>query len=327
MKILVTGASGFIGSFLVESALEQGFEVWAAVRPRSSRRWLQDPRIHFITLSFEADEPLRRALLDHKSAHGAWDYVVHAAGATKCLHEADFRRINTEGTERLARLLVETQTISGRLAFISSLSVMGLNPLADTPRPNTAYGRSKLAAEQALQSMAELDYVVLRPTGVYGPREQDYLMMAKSIRRHIDFAVGYRPQVLTFIYVRDLVQAVWQALRTGRRGAAYALTDGQEYASRDFSLLLQQELKVRGVLHITAPLCFLRLVCTVCQWWSHLTGRPATLNLDKYRIMSQRDWRADITPAIRDFGYHPEYPLARGVKETIRWATAEAGRL
>ena len=160
MKILITGASGFIGSYLVEEALNAGMEVWAAVRQSSSREYLQDSRIRFFHLDLRSDEALATSLDNHVGTHGPWDYVVHAAGATKCRTTDDFRRINTEGTLRLARLLVERGALRSRFVFISSLSIVGAvadtpaepsaaqpkglygYPLitdSDTPQPNTAY--------------------------------------------------------------------------------------------------------------------------------------------------------------------------------------------
>jgi len=254
--------------------------------------------------------------------------VVHAAGATKCRRPEDFALVNTEGTERLARLLLATRALRHRLLFISSLSICGplhedtYAPLtaADVPQPNTAYGHSKWAAECLLGEIPGLDYVVLRPTGVYGPRERDYFMMAKSIAGHVDFAVGYRRQVITFVYVRDVATAVFQALEQGRRGRAYFLTDGGEYASRTFSDLLQQALGVRrcDALHRSAVGCCASSAAQApCGGVS--TGRAVTLNTDKYHIMKQRNWRCDITPACNDFGYAPRYPLERGVAEAVAW--------
>lgn len=120
MKILVTGASGFIGSYIVEEALRQGMETWAAVRPSSSRKYLQDERIHFINLNLSSKEELISQLDGQE-----FDYVVHAAGATKCLHAEDFYRVNTEGTKNLVGALIALKMPIKRFVFVSSLSIFG----------------------------------------------------------------------------------------------------------------------------------------------------------------------------------------------------------
>lgn len=329
MRILITGASGFIGSFLVEHALSLGMETWAAVRPTSSRRYLQDSRIRFIELDLGQDARLHEQLATQVAEYGAFDAVVHAAGATQCRKPEDFFHINAKGTHRLASQLMETGALrhSGRFVFISSLSVWGpaceqsLRPIttADKPVPNTAYGRSKLQAEKSLSQVDGLNYIILRPTGVYGPRERDYFLMARSISRHVDFSVGFKPQMLTFIYVRDLVQAVFLALEKGKSGHGYFLTDGGRYTSRTFSDLLQMEMGVRHVAHIVAPLWLLRAICALSGRIAALTGRTVTLNPDKYNIMRQRNWLCDISPARKELGYKPEWPLTRGVHEAVAW--------
>lgn len=327
-KILITGASGFIGSFMVERALALGMETWAAVRSTSSRKYLTDKRIHFINLNLGNEKELYTQLKEHLDTEGRpFDYVIHAAGATKCRRVEDFFSINAEGTERLALSLRLTEALKadGRFVFISSLSVMGPahekdnQPITehDLPVPNTAYGASKLQAESLLADVKGLNYVVLRPTGVYGPRERDYAMMAQSIRHHIDFAVGYRPQTLTFIYVADLVDAAFLALEHGECGRKYFLTDGAEYSSRAFSDLIQQRLGVRHVLHVTVPLWVLRVVSWIAEHAARMLGTTSTLNSDKYRIMCQRNWRCDITPARKELGYCPQWPLKRGVDATF----------
>ena len=332
-SILITGASGFIGSFLVERGLEAGMNVWAALRATSSRKYLTDGRTQFIELDLGHDERLRAQLKAHAEQHGPFDYVIHAAGATKCRRPEDFQKTNAEGTLRLALSLLETGALrpEGRFVFLSSLSVCGpvheidFEPITenDTPLPNTAYGRSKLQAERYLADVPGLNYVVLRPTGVYGPRERDYFMMAKSIRQHVDFAVGFRPQVLTFIYVADLVEAAYLALDHGPRGAVYPLSDGRQYTSRTFSDLLQLELGVKRVVHVTAPLWVLWLVSCIAGKAAALLGRTSTLNLDKYRIMRQRNWKCSIEAARRDLGYRPQWPLTRGVRASVEWYKAE----
>ena len=289
MKILITGASGFIGSFIVEEALNRGFETWAAVRKSSSKAFLQDERIHFIELNLSSKEQLVEQLKGQQ-----FDYVVHAAGVTKCLNKADFHRINTEGTKHLVEALLEVKMPLKRFVFVSSLSVFGAIKEKmpydeiredDTPQPNTEYGRSKLATEQYLDSLgARVPYIILRPTGVYGPREKDYFMMAKSIKQHIDFAVG-----------------------------------GEVYQSTTFSDLIHKELGRPWWLRITAPTWLLRIITFFGEYVGRMTGKVTALNKDKYNILKQRNWRCDITPALQELGYEPKVKLEEGVKRTIKW--------
>lgn len=324
MKILITGASGFIGSFIVEEALKQGFETWAAIRKSSSKEYLQDERIHFIELNLSSKAQLIEQLRPHQ-----FDYVVHAAGVTKCLNKADFRRINTEGTKNLVDALLDLQMPLKRFVFLSSLSVFGAikeqlpyNEIRedDTPKPNTEYGRSKLEAERYIDSIgSRLPYTILRPTGVYGPREKDYFMMAKSIKQHIDFAVGYQRQDITFVYVTDVVQAVFLALEKGETGRKYFLSDGQVYQSTTFSDLIHEELGRPWWLRITAPVWVLRVVTFFGEYIGHMTGKVTALNNDKYNILRQRNWRCDIEPARRELGFEPKVQLKEGVKTTIQW--------
>jgi nucleoside-diphosphate-sugar epimerase len=324
MKILITGASGFIGSFIVEEALKQGFETWAAVRKSSSKEYLQDERIHFIELNLSSKAQLIEQLQPHQ-----FDYVVHAAGVTKCLNKADFRRINTEGTKNLVDALLDLQMPLKRFVFLSSLSVFGAIKEQlpydeiredDTPKPNTEYGRSKLEAEKYIDSIgSRLPYTILRPTGVYGPREKDYFMMAKSIKQHIDFAVGYQRQDITFVYVTDVVQAVFLALEKGETGRKYFLSDGQIYQSTTFSDLIHEELGRPWWLRITAPVWVLRVVTFFGEYIGHMTGKVTALNNDKYNILRQRNWRCDIEPARRELGFEPKVQLKEGVKTTIQW--------
>ena len=173
-SVLVTGASGFIGSFIVEEALKRGFDVWAGIRSSSSREYLQDSRIHFLELDFAHSDVLCAQLSAHKEANGKFDYIIHCAGATKCVDKNDFDRVNYLQTRNFADTLRNLDMIPGQFVFISTLSVFGpvheksYTPIReeDTPLPNTAYGLSKLKAEAYLQSMPDFPYVIYRPTGV-----------------------------------------------------------------------------------------------------------------------------------------------------------------
>jgi UDP-glucose 4-epimerase len=312
-RILITGASGFIGSFLCEESLKRGFSTWAALRATSSRRWLQKPDLQFITLDLTNRTALRQQL---KGCGVRFDVVIHAAGATKCLKTEEFDFHNYQCTRNLVEALMEADLMPHQLIYLSSLSATY----------GSTYGNSKLKAEQWLHDTLDASntgLVVFRPTGVYGPREKDYFMMAQSIARHVDFSVGFEPQILTFVYVNDLVGAIMAAVERGVSEGTFNVTDGGEYASRTFSDLIQQELGVKHVLHITAPLWLLKVISVISEEWGKLTGKPSTLNRDKYKMMAQRDWRCDIRPMIEVLGYQPQWQLPRGVKETIAWYKKE----
>ena len=331
-SILITGASGFIGSFIVSSALRRGYDVWAGLRATSSRQWLpaEGPTMHYFVADYSSPDALRAALVAHRDTYGAFQYVVHCAGVTKSANSAAFDRVNHQQTALLADTLVELGMTPRLFVFLSSLSVMGPVresdftdiSLDDTPRPNTAYGRSKLAAEQHLQGLANFPYIILRPTGVYGPRERDYLMAMRAVARRLDFAAGRTRQDLTFVYVADVAQAVFRAIDSGLTRRTYFLSDGLVYDKHRFGELVRREIGLHAIYHFDCPLWLLSVICSLSQWWAGLRKRPSTLNRDKRRIMAQRNWRCDIGPARREIGYEPEYNLELGIKEAIMWYKA-----
>lgn len=330
-RVLVTGASGFIGSFLVEGGLERGMDVWAGVRKTSSRKYLQDKRIRFAELNFGNKQQLKEQLSAHLQEHGGWDYIVHCAGVTKCLNQADFERGNYLATVNFVEALKELHLVPERFMYISSLSIFGpiheddyapINEL-DRPQPNTAYGVSKLKAERYLQALNDFPYVIYRPTGVYGPRERDYFLMAQSVKQHVDFAAGFKRQDITFIYVKDLVQAVYLGAKPEALRRAYFVSDGEVYASSTFSDLIKKELGNPWLLRIKCPLWLLKVISIVAETGAGWMGKTSTLNRDKYNIMKQRNWRCDISPIVNELGYRPEYLLERGVKETMAWYKKE----
>lgn len=332
MKLLVTGASGFIGSFLVESGIERGYEVWAGMRSTSSRTFLPVEHVSFVELDLASPEKLASQLIAFKKEFGRWDYVIHAAGVTKCIDKKEFFRVNYEGTKNLVDALETLGMAPLKFIYLSSLSVFGpvreglpYTPImdSDVPCPDTEYGKSKLMAERYIMGHASFPYMILRPTGVYGPREKDYFKMALSIKKHVDFAVGYRPQVITFIYVKDLVKAVFLAMESNVENRCYFVSEPQGYGSRAFSDLIQREMGVKHVLHVKAPVWLLKVISLCAGLLSGFTGKPSTLNSDKYRIMKQRNWLCDTEPIEKELGFKAGYTLEKGTIETIKWYKKE----
>lgn len=324
-RLLIVGAGGFIGGFIASRGLERGYETWVTVRESTSRRYLDDERLNFIVLDYDDPASIRESLASALPEGEKWDYVIYNLGATKCANFMDFDRINYRYLVNVVEALKAIGKTPDRFLFMSSLSAMGLidektyRPItnADRPNPNTRYGLSKMKAEQYLTNMSGLDYIIFRATGVYGPHEKDYLMMIKSIDSHIDVGMGYRKQLLTFIYVDDLVSAMYDALAAGVSRKTYIIAEPQAYTQKEFRDIVSKELGGRWVLPLKLPMWVVLAVSTVAEKIGAMRGKPSTLNRDKYKIMKQRNWNADVSEAQRDFGFHADYDLRRGVHETV----------
>ena len=144
------------------------------------------------------------------------------------------------------------------------------------------------------------------------------MTMVNSIRKGVDVAVGYKQQDLTFIYVSDVVKAVFSSMKSAKTvGKAYFLSDGEVYSSRTFSDYIIEALGKKHVARLRFPLAILRLVCALSDVWMHISGKLSTLNNDHYNILKQRNWRCDITPAMRDFDFSPQVRLKEGVGKIV----------
>lgn len=331
-KILITGASGFIGGFLVEEALRRGYETWAGVRSSSSRAHLQDERIRFIDLKYSDREALAAQLADFAREHGAWEYVIHNAGLTKALDKKDFFRINAENTGHLIEALAASGCMPKKFLLMSSLSSYGAGDetsfrpigLDDPQLPDTAYGKSKLEAENLVRRQSYFPYVILRPTGVYGPGEKDYFMEIKSVKAGLDLAVGFTPQRITFIYVKDLATVAFLALENEAvRNRHYFVADGDVHTDKSFARMIQDILQKKHVLHARIPIGCVYVACQCSEWIGKLLKKSMTLNTDKYIILKQRNWICDVAPLQKDLGFVPAYPLRRGLEESIEWYRKE----
>lgn len=162
-----------------------------------------------------------------------------------------------------------------------------------------------------------MPYVIFRPTGVYGPRDKDYQILIRSIRSHIDLSLGLRPQQITFVYIEDLVQAVFLAIEKGVKHRSYLITDGNTYNSRDFTDAVRAAMGNPFTLHIPVPLWMGRIAASIVDVCGRVLGHSFTFNSDKFRILAQRNWKCDISPLVDELGYRPRYNLIDGVAETL----------
>ena len=330
MRIFVVGAGGFAGGFLVEEALRRGHEVWAGVRESTSRRYLTDKRIRFVTLDFDRPESLTAALSEALPEGERWDWIVYNLGATKCLSFSDFSKINCDYLRAFTTALEGSGKVPDKLLYMSSLSAVGpgdekgYSPFTEEmiPHPNTRYGASKLKAEMHL-AMSGIPHIIFRATGIYGPRDKDYFLMFKSIEKGVDFSVGFRKQMLSFIYVEDLARAVYDALEKAPVGETYNVAEPRTYTQKEFREIASSELGRRHVLGVRVPLWGLKIVSAVAEKWGVARMQPSTLNRDKYNIMKQRNWAVDVRKAREGFGFSPRVDLREGVRKAVDWYKKE----
>lgn len=329
-SLLIVGAGGFIGGFIASKALELGYETYVGVRKTTSRRFLTDGRLRFVEFDYDDSDSLEKQIMGNVPSSGRWDYIIWNLGATKCPNFADFNRINYIYVRDFVNKLIELGKQPERFLYVSSLSALGpgdernYTPLTSKtiPNPNTWYGVSKIKSETFLETVSDrLNWIIFRPTGVYGPHEKDYLMMIKSIDRGWDVGMGFKKQLLTFIYVEDLVDAMFAALKAPGDSVLkrkYIISEDRAYTQGEFRKIVCGHLGRKRAIPIKFPMWMVYGISWLSEKIAAAQGKASTLNRDKFKIMKQRNWDCDITDAKRDFGFCPRWSLDDGIRETVR---------
>ena len=321
-KVLITGASGFVGYHLVQEALRQNLEVVAAVRPTSQTTHLQHLPVRFLSLPYQDPRGLVQVLEE-----GQYAYIIHAAGLTKAKTPAAYTLVNATYTRNLGEAAVRADMPLRRFVFMSSLAALGpvswgvSQPIAPAhlPRPVTAYGKSKLLAEQYLGNLGGLPLVTLRPTAVYGPREGDLYLLIKAVFRGLEPYVGRNAQKLSFIYVKDLAEITLRALTLpGGNQLSYNLSDGNSYDKYAFAEVTKKLLRKKTLrFHLPMPLA--KAVAFLLEGACRLGDNVPALNREKLAELSAANWICSIREPQQDMGFAPRYNLETGLAETLSW--------
>lgn len=320
-KILITGASGFIGGYLVDKALEMGFDTYAGIRASSNKQYLRDARIKFCYLDYEDHQNLKEELSHHR-----FDYIIHNAGITKAKNEEDYYKVNEGYLINFVNSLIQHELIPSKFIFISSLAAYGPAEYTSegivtedsTPHPVTSYGKSKLAGEKFLKTKIDFPYNIIRPTAVYGPREQDLLTVYELINRRLELFIGYNKQQLTFVYVQDLVDIIFQVLLKGKAGKNYFATDGNSYSSEELHNAIKENLK-KPTIKIKLPIFAVETLARLTELYSKMSNRYPALNKEKVNELKCQSWVCDVAPLQEDFNFVPQFDLKRGMAKTISW--------
>ena len=317
MKVLVTGANGFVGSHVAERLLARGgVDLRLMLRRTSNLDYIQG-------LDYERVEGDMRNAESLRAAVQGVDAVAHVAGATSALSEAAYQEINALGTA----VLVDAAAKAGvkRFVYVSSQAAHGPNDgpeprIPDPPRPITPYGRSKLEGEYpVLAQRNDMSVAVLRPPVVYGPRDRALLPFYRLAKLHFVPVYGRGDRLLSWINVQDCADAIVAAtLAEGPTGAVYTLSDGSTHTWRSLVRAFGDALG-RRVFAIPTPPPLFKLTAYGAAALQTLSRRTLPLSPDEVKHMEPRYWVCDHAAITRDLGWAPVFDIHAGFADMLRW--------
>ncbi|MDZ7344951.1 MAG: NAD-dependent epimerase/dehydratase family protein [candidate division KSB1 bacterium] len=328
MRALVTGATGFIGSILVEKLIERikqhhngsDSRIFCLVRQTSSLHWLQGLAVEFVRGDL-FDKAALAAVLPEVT------HVFHLAGATKAKSKAEYFRNNSEATRHLIQLCSNHARKLERFVYISSLAAAGpsrdghLITEDEPPNPISIYGRSKLAGEQACQEFCQqLPITIVRPPVVYGPHDRDIYEYFKQVKMGIRLRLGSHERKISLIHVRDLVEGILRASESPKAiGETYFLTNLQPHELSELGRIIAARVMQKKTIEITVPERVAPVVAAVAELGAQITGKPALLNFDKVKEMREHYWVCSGEKAKQQLGFTPALSVEEGLRQTYWW--------
>lgn len=324
-KVLVVGSSGFIGSNLVKEALHQGYNVYAGIRESSNLQLLPKNEIQLIEFDLSSPAQIKSVLQDFAAQNAHFDFIIYNAGITYARKIHDFIAVNFQNTKNFTVALQESGMQFRKFLFVSSLSAFGPGDVSFTPievshpkNPISTYGKSKLMAEKHIASLNNFPHLIINPTAVYGPGDKDFLKFISLVNSGFEFHLGRSKQMLSMIYVKDLVRVMIHLLESRFVNRSYLVSDLIEYDRQRLvevikSILNKKTIKIR----FPAPLIKtgVRFVDSIYE----LFGSRPFLNAEKLAEMTTSNWICNAEETWEHANSQPAYSLEKGMKETIDW--------
>lgn len=319
MKALVTGATGFIGSHLVEALVERRIQVRCLVRNKRHLGWIKDCPVEFVIGDCREKNSLRQGVKDV-------DQVFHLAGATTAVKEETYFEVNALGTENLLQVCIENHTPLNKFIYLSSQAAAGPcrsggeKKESDACEPVSPYGKSKLLGEElALSHSHELPLLILRPCAVYGPRDKGFYALLKCLSKGIKPCLSGNDQHISLCYVQDLVRAILSAAESPmQNGEIFFLSDGQNYRMEEIGNIFAQAMGI-SALRLRLPKQMLFGMAFFAECFSKVSGKPSILSRGKVEEMIRKNWLCDITKARALLDFEPRISLARGAELAVAW--------
>lgn len=300
LKILITGANGFVGSHIVEELLDKKYQVTCIVRKTSDLKW-----INSLPLSYKYGDLSDKNFVELcvKDA----DIIIHCAGTVRAFTKEEYFNVNVEYTKNICEAVLNVKKDLKKFIFISSQAAMGPSTsekprkLSDKEMPVSDYGLSKLAAEEEIKKLfdGKIPYTILRPASVYGPRDKDIFIFFNLVHKHLR-PKTIQKRFIQLVYVKDVAKAVIASIENPKSdNKLYYLAEEKAYTWADIGITISKSVG-RKAIPIPLPDFVFKFAGIIAQTFSHIIGKPAVLNRQKITEMLQKYWTADTKPAESD---------------------------
>ncbi|QQR81845.1 MAG: NAD(P)-dependent oxidoreductase [Deltaproteobacteria bacterium] len=328
MKVLVTGATGFLGSHLVDRLLAQGDEVHVLSRKTSNLRWLKDKPLTF----HEGD--VTGSLEQIENAVSKMDIIYHVAGVVQALKEETYFQVNAFGTKQILDACLRVNPQVKRIVIVTSLAAHGPGtqegiPAKESDRnlPVNAYGQSKLEAEKiAAFYMDKIPITIIRPPAIYGPRDEQFLSLFKMVQSGIVILPGLRKKIINACHVQDVVSGIILAALSDKAvGEIFFIGNDKNYSWEEAAVIFSDVIGKKVIL-FSIPSIIVYAAALVADFISHLTSKLLPLSWDSATNFIQKNWMLDISKAKELLEYKPQISLHAGVENTYHYLL-ESGTL
>jgi dihydroflavonol-4-reductase len=319
MKILITGATGFIGSHLTEELQRRGHTIRCLIRKNSNLEWIKHLPVEYIEGDYSDIDSLKNAVADI-------DQIYHAAGVTKSKTKEGYFNGNHISTRNLLQAVLASNKNLKRFIQISSGTATGPsndgNPIKeDAPlHPITTYGISKMEAEkECLRLMDKIPITIVRPPAVYGPRDKDVFEFFNTINKGLQPMVGFKDTYVSLIHVKDLINGIILAGEHNKSvGQTYFISSERYYNWKELGQLTARIMN-KKVLRLRIPKPFIYVIATIAEFTSLFSNKPALINLEKARDMVQDAWIFSVEKAKRELGFRETLSIEVGITGTVNW--------
>jgi nucleoside-diphosphate-sugar epimerase len=319
LKAFITGATGFVGSHLADALLAKGYEVYCLKRKTSSTKWLDGKNIKYVDGDLFSNEALENTIKD-------MDYVYHVAGVVKSKDKAGFIKGNQLATKNLIEITYKVNPKIKKFVHVSSLAAVGPAIGCDVVteespyNPITTYGITKRDAElEVMKYKDKMNVTIVRPPAVFGPRDTEVFIYFQTFAKGLNSVIGLKEKFLTLVYVEDLVDGIVLAgEKEEANGQKYFVGFDEPYNWKQIGEITGKLLGKRA-LKIALPHFFVFTVGAIAQFFAGFSDKPATLNLEKCRDITQVRWVCSNEKIKNELGFKPKYTLEEAFKKTIDW--------